>query len=70
MKTIDTTVIKHYSPLIPAMKAICEADEGEMLEIILNNVSAFNELKEYLAEEGIGFREIYDGEKMILQFVR
>ena len=68
MKTIDTCGQKLYSPLIPAVKAMCETAPGERLEIILNNAEAFQDLKEYLAEQSIGFREIYDGEQMILQF--
>ncbi len=72
MKTIDTTAYgaKPYSPLLPVMKAICETSPGELVEIVLSDVSAFNELKEYFAEQGIGFREIYEGDKMRLQFVR
>lgn len=68
MKTIDTCDQKTYSPLIPAIKAMCETTPGERLEIIMNNADAFQDLKEYLAELGIGFREIYDEERMILQF--
>lgn len=68
MKTIDTCGQKLYSPLIPAVKAMCETAPGERLEIIMNNAEAFQDLKEYLAEQSIGFREIYDGERMILQF--
>ena len=60
MKTIDTCGQKLYSPLIPAVKAMCEATLGEKLEIIMNDTAAFNDLKEYLAEQQIGFREIYD----------
>lgn len=68
MKTIDTCGQKLYSPLILAVKAMCETAPGERLEIIMNNAEAFQDLKEYLAEQSIGFREIYDGEQMILQF--
>ena len=68
MKTIDTCGQKLYSPLIPAVKAMCETAPGERLEIIMNDAEAFQDLKEYLAEQSIGFREIYDGEQMILQF--
>lgn len=32
MKTIDTCGQQHYSPLIPAIKAMCEAGKGEKLE--------------------------------------
>lgn len=68
MITVDTCDTTAYSPLIPAMKAICLAPRGEALEIVTNNAEAFRDLKEYLAEQQIGFREIYDGEQMILQF--
>lgn len=68
MKTIDTCEAKRYSPLIPAIKAICETGKDEQLEIIMDDAAAFNDLKEYLSEQHIGFREIYDGEQMRLQF--
>lgn len=68
MKIINTCQQKLYSPLIPAMEAICEAEKGEKLEIIMDDEAAFNDLKEYLAEQRIGFREIYDGNRMSLQF--
>ena len=90
MKTIDTCGQKLYSPLIPAVKAMCEATLGEKLEIIINDdgtmarlpeiikfglehkypVVTINDLKEYLAEQQIGFREIYDGEQMTVQFTK
>lgn len=62
MKTIDTRGQKLYSPLIPAIKAMCEAGKGEKLEIIMDDSAAFSDLKK------IGFREIYDGEQMTVQF--
>lgn len=68
MITVDTCGTTAYSPLIPAIKAICGASLGESLEIIMNNADAFQDLKEYLSEQNIGFREIYDGEQMTLQF--
>ena len=68
MITVDTCGTTKYSPLIPAINALCEASPGETLEIIMNNTDAFGDLKEYLSEQGIGFREIYDGEQMTLQF--
>ena len=70
MKTIDRRGQKLYSPLIPAVKAMCEAGKGEKLEIIMDDATAFNDLKEYLAEQQIGFREIYDGEEMLVQFCK
>ena len=70
MKTIDTRGQKLYSPLIPAVKAMCEAGKGEKLEIVMDDATAFNDLKEYLAEQQIGFREIYDGEEMLVQFCK
>ena len=70
MRTIDTRGQNLYSPLIPATKAMCEAGKGEKLEIIMDDATAFNDLKEYLAEQAIGFREIYDGEDMLVQFCK
>ena len=70
MRTIDTRGQSLYSPLIPAIKAMCEAGKGEKLEIIMDDATAFNYLKEDLAEQGIGFREIYDGEEMLVQFCK
>ena len=70
MKTIYTRGQMLYSPLIPAVKAMCEAGKGEKLEIIMDDATAFNDLKEYLAEQQIGFREIYDGEEMLVQFCK
>lgn len=69
MIVTDTRGTTAYSPLIPAMKAVCNARLGETVEIIMDNANAFQDLKEYLSEQGIGFREIYDGEQMTLQFV-
>ena len=69
MITVNTCGITAYSPLIPAIKAMCNASPGETLEIIMNHADAFQDLKEYLSEQGIGFREIYDGEQMTVQFI-
>ena len=68
MKTLDTCGQQHYSPVIHAIKTMCEVGKGEKLEIIMDDATAFNDMKEYLAEQQIGFREIYDGERMTLQF--
>ncbi|MGN0257255.1 MAG: sulfurtransferase TusA family protein [Bacteroides sp.] len=70
MKTIDTCGPMPYSPLIPAVQAICEAQQGETLEIVTDQEQLFADLKEFLSEQGIGFREIYDREKMRLQFTK
>ena len=66
--TVDTCGMTNYSPLIPAIKAMCNANPGDKMEIVTDQVAAFQDLKEYLSEQGIGFREIYDGERMTLQF--
>ena len=68
MITVDTRGTTAYSPLIPAIKAMCDTSPGETIEIIMNHADAFQNLKEYLSEQGIGFREIYDGEQMTLEF--
>ena len=36
----------------------------------MDDATAFIDLKEYLAEQGIGFREIYDGEEMLVLFCK
>ena len=68
MITVNTCGITVYSPLIPAIKAMCNASPGETLEIIMNHADAYQDQKQYLSEQGIGFREIYDGEQMTVQF--
>ena len=68
MITVDTSKVTAYSPLIPAIKAIYTSSPGETIKIIMSHTDAFQDLKEYLSEQGIGFREIYDGEQMTLQF--
>ena len=70
MKTIDTRKQQHYSPLIPAMVAYCEAASGEKLKIVMNDEHAFNDCKEFLVEQSIGFREVYDGEELSVEFIK
>ena len=70
MKTVDTCETQRYSPLIVALKAFYEASCGESLAIVMDNASAFSDLKEFLAEQHVGFREVYDGDRMILQFTK
>ena len=66
--TVDTRDITAYSPLIPAIEAMCKAAPGERMRIVMNNMEAFNALKDFLAAKEIGFREIYDGDRMEVQF--
>ena len=40
MITVDTRGTTAYSPLIPAIKAMCNAVPGETLEIIMNHAEA------------------------------
>lgn len=70
MRKIDTRTCMAYSPLIPAMEALCNALPGEQIEIIMSEEKSFGDLKEYLSEKNIGFREIYHEEKLILQFTK
>lgn len=70
MKTIDTRKESCYSPLIPAITAFCRAEKGDSMEIIMDNEHAFRDLKEFLAEQEIGFREIYDGEEFTVEFTK
>jgi TusA-related sulfurtransferase len=66
--TIDTRLYPQYSPLIPAMHALRTAAAGDELEVVMTDATAFADFKEYLSEQHTGFREIYDGEVMTLQF--
>lgn len=68
MITVDTRGQKKYNPLIPAIEAICRAQSGRQMQIIMDNKEAFADLKEYLSENNVGFREIYDQGFMTLQF--
>ena len=68
MITVDTTTETRYSPLIPALKAIFEGKKGDKIQVIMDNEDAFGDLKEYLSEQGIGFREIYDVDQLTIQF--
>ncbi len=69
MKRIDTRQKNlPYSALIPALQAFFTSEKGEMLEIVTTDNSAFTDLKEFLSEQNIGFREIYENECMTLQF--
>ena len=52
MKSIDTCTPLPYSPLIPAVKAICEARQGDTLEIVTNQEQVFADLTAFSAEQG------------------
>ena len=49
MIAVDTRGTTAYSPLIPAIKAMCSAESGDTVEIIMDNANAFQDLKEYLS---------------------
>lgn len=68
MITVDTCGKDSPAPLIIIRRAIKRAPAGEHIEVITDNLTAFKNLKDYLSELGIGFREIYDVEKQSLQF--
>lgn len=68
MTVIDTCGTEKYNPLIPAISGIYKAGNGEEIKIIMNDEGAFKDLKAFLSEQNVGFREIYDGERMSLQF--
>jgi TusA-related sulfurtransferase len=70
MVTIDTCGLSEYSPLIPAVKAMYTLPEGETIEVVMDNEEAFHDLKSYLSELGIGFREIYGDGRMSVQFTK
>lgn len=69
MIVVNTCGTKAYSQVIPAIKAMYSSPPGETFLIVMDDAYAFQDLKEYLSEEGIGFREVYDGGgQMTVQF--
>ena len=68
MLTIDTRKEDRYTPLIPALEAILLSPKGTKLEIIMTDPKACSDLKSYLIENKLGFREIYHDEIITLQF--
>jgi len=68
MITVDTCGKDSPAPLIMIKRAIKRASAGEHIEVITDDLTAFKDLKDYLSELSIGFREIYDVEKQSLQF--
>lgn len=45
MITVDTCGMTNYSPLIPAIKAMCNANPGDKMEIVTDQVAAFRILR-------------------------
>lgn len=68
MKTVNTCGKTSPTPLIMIQKAIKSASAGDKIEVIADSLETFGELKDYLSDNGVGFREIYNGEKLRLQF--
>ena len=60
MITVDTRGTTAYSPLIPAIKAMCDTSPGETIEIIMNHADAFQNLKEYLSDPELSLNAIAD----------
>lgn len=68
MKTVNTCGITSPAPLIMIQKAIKNASAGEQIEVTADSLETFGELKDFLSDNGFGFREIYNGDKLRLQF--
>lgn len=68
MRTVDTRGSLPYSPLVPMLRAFYTAAPGERLNLVTDDEAAFTDMKEFLAEQGIGFREVYDDGFNCLQF--
>ena len=68
IQTIDTRDIKIYSPLIPALKAFYTFQPGTTVDVLFSDMKAFKDLKEFLSEQQIGFREIYKDDYIVLEF--
>lgn len=70
MKAVDTRGTLPYSPLVPMLRAYYTAAPGEAVDLATDDEAAFADMKEFLAEQGAGFREIYEAGAMRLQFTR
>jgi selenium metabolism protein YedF len=62
MKIVDTTGMKCPAPLIATKKAIREADENELVRIILDNRTSFENVSRFLKDTGAAFSsQVSDG---------
>ena len=68
IQKIDTRDTKIYSPLIPALKAFYTLESGTTIHVLFSDMKAFKDMKEFLSEQGIGFREIYKDDHIVLEF--
>lgn len=68
MEIVDTCGQLCPVPLIMTKKAIQESIPGSVLKVITDNETAFRNLKNYLKELKIGFKEIYSGPHLLLEF--
>lgn len=68
MRTINTCREEIYHPLILAMEALYESPQGEEVKIIMDKMEDFSQFRKYLSDKNIGFREIYDGKVMTIEF--
>lgn len=57
MKPVDTRGLKCPAPLIKTRQALNEAEEGEALQIIIDNPSSLGNIKRFLNDNKLGFSE-------------
>lgn len=69
MEIIDTCGKPCPAPLILTKQAIQKTRPGDTLKVITDNETSFRNLKNYLKELQIGFKEIYSGYQFQLEFV-
>lgn len=66
---LDSRSISKYSPIFTIVENIYTQESNTLISIAFDDLALFHEVKAYLKEKKIGFREIYDGEEVTLQFI-
>ena len=69
MATIDVRNLACPAPLIKTKQALDKAEPGSTLQIVGNGAIPSNNLKNYLNELGINYKEVQVEEEWILSFV-
>lgn len=68
MIQIDLSKEGKYHPLITATETILTAPPHTEVQIIVEDKVTSKQIKKYLIGKELGFREIYQNDKIILQF--
>lgn len=71
IQSIDLRTVSDYNgPLIPAIKAFYTSAPGTTIQYLISDACSFKDLKVFLSEQNIGFREVYKENYSILEFTK